>query len=103
MSERIPFPDFPIVFAEPNAPPRTGDRWPCHWFSPEVEWPAAVGPVLRRDRPDASALRAADARARAAANDGGFRAKQDAEDALAAFVLVVGLAVVAATVWVALL
>lgn len=66
------FADFPIVLVEPHAPAPVGDRWPCHWFSPEVEWPAAVGPVLRSDRPDSRALRAADARARAAANEATF-------------------------------
>lgn len=46
--------NLPVTLIEPHAPAPVGDRWPCHWFSPEVEWPAPVGPVLRRDRPVAA-------------------------------------------------
>lgn len=37
-----------IDFADPDPAP-VGDPWPYHLCMPSVEWPAPVGPVLRRD------------------------------------------------------
>jgi len=44
-----------VDVAEPDAAP-TGDRWPCHFFEPDVDWPLPLPPVLRADRAPAGSL-----------------------------------------------